>query len=111
MVNSVSESPLEVVCDHLPIALEVTSVVCLQALTGQEAQGSTLSGLCRPTHSLGAAALLPQTVASLAPAPAKTERAAAAALTAANSLAWAPPTAAIRCPASGKEMVCSPPAS
>ena len=80
VVNSGSESPLDVVCNHLLIALEVTSVVCLQALTGQEAQGSTLSRLCRPTHSLGAAALLPQPVASLAPASAKTRRAAAAAL-------------------------------
>ena len=83
MVNSVGESPLEVVCNHLLIAPEVISVVCLQALTGQEAQGSTPSRLCRSTHSLGAAALLPQTVASLMPAPAETERAAAAALTAA----------------------------
>ena len=82
MVSSVSESPLDVVCNHLHIALEVNSVGCLQALTGQEAQSSTLSGLCRPTHSLGAAALLPQTAASLAPASAETARAAAAALTA-----------------------------
>ena len=72
---------MEVVCNPLLIALEVISVVCLQTLTGQEAQGSMLPGLCRTAHSLGAAALLPQTVASLAPAPAKTRRAAAAALT------------------------------
>ena len=102
---------MDVVCNHLLIALKVTSVVCLQALTGQEAQGSTLSGLSGSTHSLGAAALLPQTVASLAPAPAETGRAAAAALTTASSAARTPPKAAIRCPASGKEMVCSPPAS
>ena len=102
---------MDVVCTHLLIALEVISAVCLQALTGQEAQGSTPSGLCRSTHSLGAAALLTQTVASLAPAPAKTRRAAAAALTTADSAAWTPPTTAIRCPASGQEMVCSPPAS
>ena len=80
MVNSVNEFPSEAVCNHLLIALKVISVVCLQALTGQEAQGSTLSGLCWSTHSLGTAALLPQTVASLAPAPAETRRAVAAAL-------------------------------
>ena len=57
--------------------------MCLQALTDQEAQGSTLSGLCRSTHGLGSAALLPQTVARLAPASAETGRAAAAALMAA----------------------------
>ena len=58
---------------------------CLQALTGQEAQGSTLSRLCRSTHGLGSAALLPQTVARLAPASAEPGRAAAAALMAATS--------------------------
>ena len=93
------------------LPLDIISVVCLQALTGQEAQGSTLSGLCRSTHGLGSAALLPQTVASLALAPAETGRAAAAALTTASSAAWTPPTAAIRCPASGKEMVCGPSSS
>ena len=102
---------MDVVCNHLLIAFDIISVVCLQALTDQEAQGSTQSGLSGSTHSLGAAALLPQTVASLAPAPAETRRAAAAALTTASSAVWAPPTAAIRCPASGKEMVCSPPSS
>ena len=81
MLNSVGESPLEVVCNYLLIAPKVISVVCLQALTGQEAQGSMLPRLCRTAHSLGATALLPQTIASLAPAPAdETRRAAAAAL-------------------------------
>ena len=78
---------MEVVYNHLLIALEVISVVCLQTLTGQEAQGGMLPGLCRTARSLGAAALLPQTDASLAPAPAKTRRAAAAALTTAASSA------------------------
>ena len=86
MVNSVGESPLNLVCNHLLIALEVISVVCLQALTDQEAQSSALSGLCWSSHGLGAAALLPQTVARLAPASAETGRAAAAAL-----MATAPP--------------------
>ena len=54
-------------------------MVCVQALTGQESQGSALSRLCRTVHGLGAAALLPRTVASLALAPAETGRAAAAA--------------------------------
>ena len=99
---------MDVVCNHLLIALKAPSVVCLQGLTGQEAQAhSLLSSI--------AAARLPQTVASLAPAPAETRRAAAAALTTASSAAWTPrwtpPTAAIRCPASGQEMVCSPPSS
>ena len=102
---------MDVVCNHLLIAIEIISVVCLQALTGQEAQGSTLSGLSGSTHSLGAAALLPQTVASLASAPAETRPAAAAALNTADSAAWTPSTKAIGCPANGKSMVCSPPAS
>ena len=96
MVSSVSESPLDVVCNHLHIALKVNSVGCLQALTGQEAQSSTLSGLCRPTHSLGAAALLPQTAASLAPASAETARAAAAALMATAPPASDRPTALLK---------------
>ena len=54
-------------------------MVCLQASTSQESPGSALSRLCRTAHGLGAAALLPQTVASLALAPTETGRAAAAA--------------------------------
>ena len=62
---------------------EVNAVVCLQALTDQESHGSALPRLCRSTTGLGAAALLPQTAASLAPAPSDTRRAAGAAPTAA----------------------------
>ena len=62
---------------------EVNSALRLQALTGQESHGSALPRLHRSTTGLGAAALLPQTAASLAPAPSDTRRAAGAALTAA----------------------------